>query len=221
VLPLARKLADAVSRASAHDAESRGEQVRCGPRCASCCRPVIPVAPMEAVALARLVKSMPPKRREAIKRRFDAGLRRLEEVGLIEHGVRGRSALRAEREGTMSAWEVASLRYFRAGIPCPFLENESCGIYADRPVVCREYLVTSAPEHCSDPTSPEVATVARPIYMNEVLSDVASEVADVPPRSIPLILALEWTEAHGDALDVEVDGEALARRVLDRAMEGA
>jgi hypothetical protein len=35
------------------------------------------------------------------------------------------------------------VRYFLQGVACPFLEAESCGIHPDRPLACREYLVTS------------------------------------------------------------------------------
>jgi Fe-S-cluster containining protein len=36
-------------------------------------------------------------------------------------------------------------------MPCPFLEDESCSIHPDRPLVCREYLVTSPAELCAGP----------------------------------------------------------------------
>ena len=40
---------------------------------------------------------------------------------------------------------ILGREYFQLGIPCPFLEEESCSIYHDRPITCREYLVTSPP----------------------------------------------------------------------------
>jgi Fe-S-cluster containining protein len=32
---------------------------------------------------------------------------------------------------------------------CPFLENDSCSIYLDRPIRCREFLVTSDARYCA------------------------------------------------------------------------
>ena len=45
---------------------------------------------------------------------------------------------------------------------CPFLEEESCSIHPDRPLVCREYLVTSPAELCAGPTQEGVTPVAVP-----------------------------------------------------------
>ena len=52
--------------------------------------------------------------------------------------------------------------YFALGIPCPFLEEESCSIHPDRPLVCREYLVTSPAELCAGPTQEGVTPVPVP-----------------------------------------------------------
>ncbi len=55
---------------------------------------------------------------------------------------------RASRTKTPSR---SARRYFHLGIACPFLEDESCSIHADRPISCREYLVTSPAVNCADP----------------------------------------------------------------------
>ena len=59
-------------------------------------------------------------------------------------------------------------RYFAAGIPCPFLEEERCGVYDERPVVCREYAVTSPPELC-ERLEPGLEAVERPVHMDQAL----------------------------------------------------
>ena len=43
-----------------------------------------------------------------------------------------------------------NLEYWALKIACPFLENESCSIYKDRPIACREYLVVTDPKHCAE-----------------------------------------------------------------------
>ncbi len=89
------------------------------------------------------------------------------------------------------------MSYFDQGIPCPFLEEESCSIYGERPLVCREYLVTSPAEHCARPRAETVKRVKMPL---KVWTAVAA-FDEVPPgarfiRWVPLILAPEWAEAH-------------------------
>jgi hypothetical protein len=117
-------------------------------------------------------------------------------------------------------WAVGESRrigmeYFRLGIACPFLEDESCSIHADRPVACREYLVTSPAEHCSRPTPETVKAVRLPL---KVWTSVAR--MDEPPpeaRSIcwvPLILAPEWAEAHPDE-SIPRPGPELVHRLAE------
>ncbi len=110
-----------------------------------------------------------------------------------------------------------SRRYFDARIPCPFLEDDRCGVYADRPLVCREYNVVTPPELCSTLNS-EVRTVARPVDLTMALVEAAESVTEVaPPRALPLPLALEWAEVHGGALkqagapDMDLLGALLER----------
>jgi len=54
--------------------------------------------------------------------------------------------------------------YFALRVPCPFLEEESCSIHPDRPLVCREYLVTSPAELCAGPTQEGVTPVPVPKF---------------------------------------------------------
>ena len=55
-----------------------------------------------------------------------------------------------------------STAYFAMGVPCPFLEDESCSIHPERPLVCREYLVTSPAALCAGPSQEGVTPVAVP-----------------------------------------------------------
>ncbi len=224
ILPLARAITNAMADIGEERVVEQGKAVTCRAGCGACCRRhVILVAPVEAVALARLVKSLPAKRREVVRRRFAAGVRRLEDLGLLDRDApKGRMVLqipaplgastsKPTREGEDEWWEV-SRRYAEAVIPCPFLEDEKCSIYADRPVVCREFLVTTPADRCLSFDS-GVETTPRAIWMTEVLAEVSATVTDVLPKGIPLLLALEWAEEHGALLERTVDGEELFHRL--------
>jgi Fe-S-cluster containining protein len=84
-------------------------------------------------------------------------------------------------------------RHFALRTPCPFLEEGSCSIYAQRPLVCREYLVTSPAERCSDP-SPTVRRLPLGSFVSYAVTKLES--ADPTDSRLALVLALEWTEAH-------------------------
>lgn len=152
--------------------------------------------------------------------RFAAAVRALEERGLLDASTpRGRQALvcsTSQNAGT--AWDDVSRRYFAAGIACPFLEDECCSIYDDRPMTCREYGVTTPPERCAD-LDGGARAVDRPVRMSEVLGRVAALELDLPTGTLPLTLALEWHEVHGGALEALREGEALFWALMEQVDE--
>src|SRR5439155_26393738 len=146
LLPVFRALADTIVEIAVRAVERRGQTVSCRAGCGACCRQLVPIAPLEARLLAELVESLPEPRRSAIEARFAAARERLAEAGLldkIEHPERYPDA----------DLHALGLEYFALGIACPFLEDESCSIYEERPIACREYLVTSPAERCARPSA--------------------------------------------------------------------
>jgi len=83
--------------------------------------------------------------------------------------------------------------YFNRGIPCPFLDQERCSIYQHRPMRCREYLVTSPAENCSNPSPETVRPVDVPVQLSRILFCFADGLGDQSTRWLPLVLALEFS----------------------------
>jgi hypothetical protein len=89
-----------------------------------------------------------------------------------------------------------ALAYFALGIACPFLEDEACSIHPDRPLSCREYLVTSPASECARPTAETVKRVPMPVKVSLALFHSGKEAGAREARWVPLILALEWAGSH-------------------------
>ena len=140
------------------DVEQQGHKVSCQKGCGACCRQMVPVSGVEARYLADLVEALPEPRRSEIRGRFDEARRRLAESGLLEK-------MRHNDQWTDDDYQAMGVDYFRQAIACPFLEEESCSIHPQRPVSCREYLVTSPAEHCALPRNENVRTIAFPFKM--------------------------------------------------------
>jgi Fe-S-cluster containining protein len=217
LLPLARQISEGVSRIALDHARSGGESITCKAGCAACCRMLIPIAPAEAVRLAEVVAEMPEERRRAVEERFERAVKRMEQIGLLDpRAPRGRSALlsaRAAKEGAAAAWEDVSKRYFQAQIACPFLEDEACGVYPERPMICREYHVTTPASMC-EKMSAGARSTPRPVRMSEVMADAGNRLLGRADCSVPLPLSLEWAKAHKAAFDREDDGEAMAMTLV-------
>jgi Fe-S-cluster containining protein len=188
LLPTFRGLAEALVGVGVEKAAAEGLSISCAKGCGACCRQLVPVSPTEAGAIAELVDRMPPERREVIRRRFADARERVAAAGLLER-LTGAVPVDA------SEYDRFGLEYFRLGIACPFLEDEACSIYEERPIACREYLVTSDPVHCASPSRETVACVRLPARVSNALGRIGpGGVAGRP--WVPLILAPEWAGAN-------------------------
>jgi Fe-S-cluster containining protein len=120
-----------------------------------------------------------------VRERFAEALRRADAAGLSE-------AMRSDGRLGQEDHDALLDAYFELRIPCPFLEEDSCGIHAVRPLQCREHLVLTSAEHCQRPTPETVQALAMPMRPSQALFRLGRK--DL--RWMPLVLALEWTEAH-------------------------
>jgi len=187
MLPLFQGLTNQVIDVAVAEIVRRGGAVSCKAGCGACCRQLVPISTTEAHQIRALVDAMPEPRRSEIRARFADAVARIEAAGMLPD-ARGFDAMPEEEFLTVHP------RYFALRIPCPFLEDESCSIHPQRPLICREYLVTSPPEHCSDGPP---GSVYR-IKLHSVVSHAVTQLEGTDPRDsrVALTLALEWTEAH-------------------------
>ena len=131
---------------------------------------------------------------------------RLQAAGLLEDVVHLPAAESAAKP-------ELGLAYFREGIACPFLEEESCSIYANRPLLCREYLVTNDPKFCASPSAEVIAMVAVPGALLTPLMRASGA-----GERVALVLALEWAARHNEAAATGTGPEVLMG-VLRRAAQ--
>jgi len=230
MLPMARAISDGISALSVEQATEAGFSISCGPGCAACCRQLIPIAPLEASALGDLVAALPEPRQREVRARFAISVQRLEQAGLLDAQAPrgGRSLLRTRdrkvetetETETETDWQNVSRRYFALQLECPFLDRETCSIYAERPLICREYQVVTPAAYCQ---TLDARTQAIPWYvrMSEVLTELGDGLTAGRSASLPLVLALEVAEARARAFRATVDGETIAQQLLDAIAEHA
>jgi len=188
MLPLFRSFADTFTNLSAEFARGQGKTVSCKRGCAACCRHMVALAEIEARDLRQMVLSMPEPKRREILQRFDAVLRKLQATGLLDR-------LRDLDHLAQSELIKLGLDYFGEQIDCPFLEDESCLIYAQRPLACREFVVTTPPEFCARPAEAKTQRIEALANVSGAIRSIDSN-HEAQNRWIPLVLALEWAEAN-------------------------
>jgi Fe-S-cluster containining protein len=172
IVPALQGLVNAVVEAA-----EAGHTVSCRKGCGACCRQLVPLSRTEGERLLQLVEAMPAERRAALAKRFAAAEAAIEDAGLKERGER------SDRE--------LSAAYFALRVACPFLEDESCSIHPERPLVCREYLVTSPAALCAGPAQEGVTPVAVP-----KVSMAARGLQDENDDWFPLALLMNWSRGR-------------------------
>jgi Fe-S-cluster containining protein len=210
LLPAARELVGRVIELAVLAVEAKGEKISCQAGCGACCRQLVPISEPEARQLRELVDALPEPRGSEVRARFAEALRRLDAGGLLE-------PLRHPERFADDELRPVGLRYFHLGVPCPFLDDESCSIHPERPVSCREYLVTSSAANCAVPTAETVHCVPLAGKVSTALNRLNEDPSARFVRWVPLVLALEWAEGHPD--DPPRPGPDLVREFLQRLVE--
>lgn len=219
MLPVIQQLtsffADGASEASAEE----GRPVSCRAGCGACCRQPVPISEAEVYQIAELVAAMPEPQQSKVRGRFKDATGHFASTGWFERfadHARRSSELTVE-EGYMEG--VGLIReYFAAGIPCPFLEEESCSIHADRPVACREYLVTSPAEHCADLSPHKIRRLELAMKPSKGLQRLGSK-GDLDPIGFPVLSrALELAERFPERFDAK-PGQEWLKDFFDMALK--
>jgi Fe-S-cluster containining protein len=191
ILPVIQSLDDSLIAGVGAQLAEAGRTISCKAGCGACCRQMVPISIFEAEALAAWIRTLPESRRQELAGRFHQALLKLSAAGLIDRMVN-----EDWLADTDSARQLA-LEYFYQRVPCPFLEDESCSIHPIRPLVCREYLVSSPAEHCADPVTLQIVPVRLPLNFSRVLNTVGAELEQSIRCWIPLLFLFAWMK--GDA----------------------
>jgi len=186
VLPALQSLVNQVVDVSVNLLESRNKTVSCKAGCGACCRQMVPISDIEAHAIAEVIERMPEERRAHVMARFADAEQRLAAIKPLDQMI--------EAVNGANRYEFA-VEYFKFGVACPFLEDESCSIYPDRPLICREYLVYTPVENCSKVGEGSIGVV--PISRASKALFRMSTIHDQPSETrVPLSLVPYWVARH-------------------------
>ena len=197
MLPIFHQMANAFTDVGVEAVQAGGESISCKVGCGACCRQPVPISEVEVYQIAELVEAMPEPRRSVIKKRFADAVEHFRKNGLIEllktHYDYGRP--KTSREQIEEAMD-AVMKFFYEGIPCPFLEDEACSIHASRPIICREYLVTSPAVNCTRPTAQNINMVPLPIKPSRTVEQLGRTGRMKDEGFLLLVRALELAEKY-------------------------
>jgi len=189
ILPVLQSLDDSFIGGVAAQFSEAGFNISCKAGCGACCRQMVPISIFEAEALSTWIRSLPESQQQELAQRFHQALLAFAGAGLIDRMVN--HDWLAETESARKL----SLDYFYQHVPCPFLEEESCSIHPIRPLVCREYLVSSSPKFCEDPAGLEIVPIRLPLNFSRILNSIGAEIERDSRGWIPLVFLFAWMES--------------------------
>jgi Fe-S-cluster containining protein len=213
IVPLMRRLGEEAQALEEARSPDTDKTLSCHKGCAACCRMMVPLSAPEAFTLRKFVHSLPTERQQRIAERL-AKTKSL----LLSHGLWHRLLEMGEttQPPNEDALEPINLDYYALRTPCPFLEDEVCSIYEERPAACRELLVTSPAEWCQDLVKNPVEQIPVPIRIGPALGLLWGELTKTPAKLIPLPIALDWAQRHQRENQATWQGTQLLDQALDK-----
>lgn len=127
----------------------------CKKGCAACCKQLVSVSPQEvaAIAVAYPEKLLSKKKKIAEQIELLSALAAQVFGDETEHVITDKEAL---EEYSKKNEQLADL-WWDKQVACVFLkEDNTCSIYATRPIACRGYYVRSDPKLCFSKDKPDV-----------------------------------------------------------------
>ncbi len=208
MLPVFQQMASAVVDSCVKAVEDEGKQISCKAGCGACCRQAVPISETEAYQIAELVEAMDEPRRSVVKKRFADALKHFIEIDWFSQLNNLADMASSGDPGFSPAeYERVVTGYMDEHIYCPFLVDESCSIHPDRPLVCREYLVTSPAENCQSPTAETIEKV--PIFMrpSKAILNVGRTKNMDGISSLMMIEALDFTARNPESFEEKTGPE--------------
>jgi len=207
LVPTAHELTSVLAARATRAEEKEGRAVTCARGCAACCRQMVPLSAPEAFHMADMIADLPTVSQAAVVARFAAIRKRLDAENMVDGML--------DMQVGSDPHRALNVKYFQMKIACPFLVSEACSIYAERPVACRDYLVTSPPHWCLDVFGHGVAKVEMPIPMSAHLAWLTADLTGDPPQLIPLVLAPTWAAEHSELRNRTWPGLDLFKKFME------
>jgi Fe-S-cluster containining protein len=211
IVPLARtisaRIADIVIARNRRD----GIDIVCRKGCAHCCSHLAPLAVPEVFRLEEYIYSRPRDMRDAMLRLCLLAARDIlaEEppeffaLPTAPDSIDGLAFL-----SDLSRW------YVSLGVCCPFLSENVCTIYENRPLACRDYFVHGGSKACVN-AGVAAEAIKMPVPMVEVLGQLAGELEDDDIEAVILPLTPVWCEQNVERGQRTWSAKSMAERFVE------
>ena len=189
IVPVARAISDKITAEVIRVLKEEDYVIPCEKGCGSCCTYLVPLSVPEALRLIEEIEKKNAAYREVIKESFLVCAARI----LKKEPPRAFVENSETKEGlrSISDW------YRDIQLTCPFLMDDVCVLYSQRPLACREHFVTGSSKGCMGERS-NGQVVRLPIRMAEVLTSLAARMEGLSPETVIMPLVTAWHDQNGE-----------------------
>jgi len=212
IVPLARTICTKITDAVVESIYSDGGRIPCCKGCAACCRRcLVPLSVPEALCLKEEISAAPPYRRESMFRACLLAAQRIlsqkPPEQFIDQTAEALQASPAELN-LVSSW------YMSLKLACPFLYNDVCTIYEQRPLACREHFVKGSASVCRGERG-IAEVVEMPAQLPNALGQLASELEGMSVEAVILPFALVWCEENPERAERTWPAATMVKRFVE------
>ncbi len=152
----------------------------CSKGCDACCSQLIPLSAAEVFYLKRQVNLLPNAQQKKIRHRFTEIHQTLEKY---------------QQQPNQVNFDFEQ-KYFELKQACPFIDKGACIIYQQRPLVCREYHVSSSPSLCENPYTTNPKRITFGLKLGSLFVAFCSALLGLQRQPIPMIYMKRWLKEH-------------------------
>lgn len=214
IVPLARIVSCEICEALERTIIRNGGRIPCQKGCTVCCHYLVLLSTPEALHLLEEMMHLPLKQcGDVIKScsMMAKSVQRYISKAIASYDTN----ITFDQRKKFADW------YFRQKKPCVFLHNNSCSIYEQRPLACREHLVGGTVSSCSVKGADEGYKVNMPISIRQALKTLTCNLNFTMQESIVLPCIFDWHKQNLELFDLTWPAATMAKQFVKivKAME--
>ena len=188
IVPLARRLSTKLAILFLERLRENGQSIPCCKGCSACCSYLIPLSVPEVFRLREELLAMPSSKSSRILKSCVIAAKRILDKSHEDIDANKLTKNNLAQKDEISKW------YTSLKLTCPFLSEDLCLLYEQRPLACREHIVTGSAVSCETGHRTEPNVAPMPVSILEALGLLAAELEQSDVEAVMLPLALPWTQ---------------------------
>jgi Fe-S-cluster containining protein len=208
VLP-ARKLSTKVAIAFLKSLEEKGQPVPCRKGCCACCSYLIPLSVPEIFRFRQEFLAMQPEYRNSIMQSCMDAAERILDKNFQTSYLKSHSKNNPPWINHVGKW------YDGLELACPFLAEGLCSLYEQRPLACREHIVTGLTDLYQTGQKCNLNVAPMPVSILEALGQLSSELEQSDIEAVMLPLAFAWAEDNVERAERTWPAAAIVKRFVE------